>query len=451
MPLKSGKSDNIISKNISELRSSGYPEKQAVAIAYSKARESKDEENQKDLIDYKNPINAIYNEPNEPESYRKKDINGWPEIRENPISKVGVFPYAGYQIGEDLEPDKIYMIYRPEEELSDPETIESFKLLPWTDEHEMLGKEDSGLTPPEKKGIHGVIGQDVYYDDGYLKGNIKIFSEKLSNLIDSGKKELSIGYRCLYDMSPGVYNGQRYDGIQRKIRGNHLATVTEGRSGADVAVLDHFKFTFDIKDVKMADEMEVKNVENGLSLKDLSDKIDKCMEALHGLMSKASLDVEPSDFVNPADITSDGDMSKQDGDISKGEDEEYEKKEDDDKDRKDDKKSSAMDAKIVSLQKEIEKLRSSSAKSILQEISVRDKLANQLSEFVGVFDHKEKTLSEICEYGVKKLDIKCKPGHEEAALNGFLAGKKSNISIATMDQKIESNSIDAYLKSVQGE
>jgi len=41
MPLQSGSSNEAMSGNISELVHSGYPQKQAVAIAYSKARESK--------------------------------------------------------------------------------------------------------------------------------------------------------------------------------------------------------------------------------------------------------------------------------------------------------------------------------------------------------------------------------------------------------------------------
>jgi len=37
MPLRKGKSKRVIGENIAELRRSGYPEKQAIAIAYDTA------------------------------------------------------------------------------------------------------------------------------------------------------------------------------------------------------------------------------------------------------------------------------------------------------------------------------------------------------------------------------------------------------------------------------
>jgi len=41
MPLKKGKSKKVISENIKELRNSGRPEKQSIAIALSEARRGK--------------------------------------------------------------------------------------------------------------------------------------------------------------------------------------------------------------------------------------------------------------------------------------------------------------------------------------------------------------------------------------------------------------------------
>jgi len=46
MPLKSGKSDETISENISRLSHEGYPQKQAIAIAYSEAGRSKSKDDQ---------------------------------------------------------------------------------------------------------------------------------------------------------------------------------------------------------------------------------------------------------------------------------------------------------------------------------------------------------------------------------------------------------------------
>ena len=165
---------------------------------------------------------------------KKEDSNGFWLIENNPVSKEGVFPYLGEQISSDLEPKKIYMVYRPAAELSNPDTVASFNAVPFIDEHEMIG---DGFTKYDNRPAGGVL-YNVKADNGVLLGDFKIYSEKLKDEIANGKKELSLGYLCDYELSRGMWNGQRYDAIQKNIRGNHVALVNKGRMGADVRVYD---------------------------------------------------------------------------------------------------------------------------------------------------------------------------------------------------------------------
>lgn len=171
---------------------------------------------------------------------KKVDDNGFWRIKDNPISKVGVFPYLGKQISSELEPDKIYMVYRPAEELFSEEALESFNRVPvpLVEDHTMIGKDN---TPAEEKGVEGVI-QNVRRSGDKLIGDIAIYSDHMKDKINDGKKELSMGYYCQYELADGEYKGEHYDAIQREIRSNHVALVDRGRMGSDVRVYDAFCF-----------------------------------------------------------------------------------------------------------------------------------------------------------------------------------------------------------------
>lgn len=166
---------------------------------------------------------------------KKVDENGWWIIKDNPLSKVGIYPYLGKQIDDSLEPNKVYRVYRPAEELLNKETVRSFNLVPLINDHEMIGKD---FKPAEKKGIDGIIYNPRVAHENMLIGNIKIYSEKMMRDIKNGKKELSMGYTCTYDLTPGDWDGQHYDVVQRDLRGNHVALVDKGRMGSDVRVYD---------------------------------------------------------------------------------------------------------------------------------------------------------------------------------------------------------------------
>lgn len=350
-------------------------------------------------------------------SARVTDNNGFFEVKNNPLSKVGVFPYSGRMLGAE-NPDQMYYVYRPAEEIGSPECVESFRLVPLIDDHLMLGE---GATPAEKKGVHGVIGEDVYFKDDTLYGNIKVFSESLANLIESGKKELSCGYRCVYEFANGEYNGVKYDAIQRNIRGNHLALVEEGRMGSEVAVLDSMVFTFDAKEIFQMNEenKEVATDAELVTLESLAAQVAELMsivgklkpmeEKEHGVSLDEDVPVKPEDAEDAEEV------------LEVAKDEAL--------------KAEGMDMAEVK-------------RSVLKEIGERDSLYANLSKVVGAFDHAEMGLKDVAAYGVKKLGIECHKGSEVATIKGYLAGAAKALSAVGMDAKERTVNSDVlnYLK-----
>lgn len=344
---------------------------------------------------------------------RQTDLNGFITIKGNPISKEGVFEYSGAQIGHS-DANRIFKVYRPAEELADPDCIESFKLLPFINEHTMLGSEEHGFTPPERKGVEGMIGEDVYFDAPYLRGTLRIVSESLKNALASGKVELSPGYRCVYEMTPGVFNGERYDAIQRQIRGNHLALVEEGRTGPDVAVLDKMTFTVDSAILKEAVDMaeEVKDQEGGglARIKALIEELKPLMaEQAEAQALLAELGMGPKVEEKAEEIEVDSDTVT----APAADTEAVEVVTDTDPEK------AAMDARIKHLERKLAAMDT----ALVTGIADRDALATKLSEFVGTFDSARMTASQVAEYGVKKLGIPCAKGTERIALDAWLHGR----------------------------
>lgn len=334
------------------------------------------------------------------------DINGYVEIKGNPISKTGVFPYLGIEI-DAPEPDRVYKVYRPESELSDPECIDSFRLMPFIDEHAMLGSEDQGLTPAEKKGVQGVIGQDVYFDAPYLRGNIKIYSEAAKRLVNTRTKcELSPGYRCLYKFTPGTFDGEQYDAIQHTIRANHLALVEEGRTGPTVSVLDHMRFALDSKQL-----MEAVMADENTKATDGLEELKAALQALTPDQLEALMtELKP---------VADEEVEVEDEEaVEVAEDEEVvEEVKDEDKAAMD-----SMSRQIKALTKKLVAAQDSGA--FIGQIADRDALAGKVSQFVGTFDHARMTPVQVAEYGVKKLGIPCAKGSERIALDAWMHGRK---------------------------
>lgn len=390
------------------------------------------------------------------DSARKYDTNGWFEIEATPLSKVGVFPYTGASIGAP-DPGRIYMVYRPEEELADPACAESFKLTPWVDDHTWLGDPETGGTPAESKGVHGVVGEKIFFRDGTLFGNIKAWSETLARLIASGKRELSLGYKCVYEAASGVWNGQRYDYIQRNIRGNHLALVDEGRMGPEVAVMDRNFFTFDSTEGHMPDDDKKLATPGGIDevmaqVKELAPalaKIAELQKMVNALVQHELAEGEEvmadaeAEMTEPEMAAADAALTSHKAKLVSlksagmaGMDE----------------KIAAVDAKVSALKakkpkadplrKEMDELPA----KIRAEAAAVNALAGRLSLHIGTFDHSVMTLDQCAKYGAEKLGLKPATGAELAMVEGYLAANPGHKPGTGMDGGTpRSAGVDAYL------
>ncbi len=408
---------------------------------------------------------------------RTYDNNGWLEVTGNPISKVGVFDYLGAEIGAPV-PDKIYRVLRPPEELASEATINSFKLTPFIIEHEMLGKH---ATPAEKKGIQGVIGENVYFDPPYLRANIKIFSDMALSNIDSGKIDLSPGYRSKYEFTSGIYEGQHYDVIQRHLRGNHLALVDEGRTGPDVAVQDHLVITIDTKELIRMNEEENKEkqttdegaftAEQVTALKSIIAEViaqtqssaDENLEE-----EKKSTDANPEEEQKAEEAVTAAEVAAEEA--TTGTPEAVEAAEvaietaveaiEEAKEHLDQATTDSLNRRlkrlkngigtmdeIASLKRKIKRLEASKPTmdtgALLKQIGERDSLAHKLTPFLGVFDHAAMTKQQVAEYGVDKLGIQCGKGNEVIALDAWMQGRvpDSQKATVTMDSAVSNQSI----------
>lgn len=107
----------------------------------------------------------------------------------------------------------------------------------------------------------GTVVGDPKRAGSMVQAKIQIEDERLisAQTKDKTYTELSCGYHMQYDPTPGVYNGERYDGVQRNIRYNHLALCKPGTARAGSAC--QMRLDSD-EDVYASDMQEVSDTDN---------------------------------------------------------------------------------------------------------------------------------------------------------------------------------------------
>ena len=171
-------------------------------------------------------------------SERHKDGNGYLYVDRSPILRAGILEYLGSELvaegettvdGVKVDPDKIYKVYIPEEEIR--KGADSFKMIPITDDHTWLGDEGEDAKDYQV----GMTGENVYVEDGFLYVPLKFTGKNIVEEVESHEKEeLSSSYYNKFEKADNA----DYDFVARDIKGNHLALVDKGRCGSAVRVLN---------------------------------------------------------------------------------------------------------------------------------------------------------------------------------------------------------------------
>lgn len=169
-------------------------------------------------------------------SVRSVDADGRLRVATSPITKATVNPYYGREIPDHeqlgLQPERIYYLLRDAKELQ--KAVSSFNNLPILIKHQPVSADDH-----PKQLVVGTTGSHAVWHAPYIEVDLTIWDAAAIAGIESKEQtELSSAYRYTADMTPGVYQGMRYDGVMRDIQGNHVALVDVGRAGRDVVVQD---------------------------------------------------------------------------------------------------------------------------------------------------------------------------------------------------------------------
>jgi hypothetical protein len=151
------------------------------------------------------------------------------------LTQPGILSYLNPDGSERKE-------YRPPSEVFSKDAMATFAGTTLTINHPRAADGNRLVTPATFKSVTiGHVGDNVREDAGVVAADLYIKEEGAIRAVRAGHvKHISLGYKVDYDPTPGTTpEGARYDGVQRNIRGNHVALLPMGVSprGGEECVL----------------------------------------------------------------------------------------------------------------------------------------------------------------------------------------------------------------------
>ena len=147
--------------------------------------------------------------------------------------RTGIQLYAGSEVGK---PDlAVVRVYRGADQVFANDSLQSFSHAPITIDHP-----DVAVTADNWKDLSvGEVSTAAKKDGEWVMLPLILKDARAINAVESGKRELSAGYECSLDWTPGkTADGQPFDAQQLGIKINHLALVDKARAGSKARIGD---------------------------------------------------------------------------------------------------------------------------------------------------------------------------------------------------------------------
>lgn len=141
------------------------------------------------------------------------------------LTRTGVFLYHNSDGSVRAE-------LRPKDEIFAAASLDTLRGAPLTVGHPGLVRADTW-----RQLAVGHVGDDVRPEGAFVASRVRVQDAKTVDGVEKRiLSEISCGYTCDIEHSPGTYNGQHYDAIQRNVRYNHAALLPPGagRAGSEV-------------------------------------------------------------------------------------------------------------------------------------------------------------------------------------------------------------------------
>ena len=152
-------------------------------------------------------------------------------------ARVGRANNVQVYTGDEMErPEMPFVrIHRPASEVFSKDAMTSVAHKPMTNDHPV----DGVSADTWKRDAIGQMGDEITKDGEFVRVPLVMMDGAAIKDYEAGKRDLSLGYTADIDWTGGFTDsGQEYDAIQRNIRVNHVALVSEGRANQEFRIGD---------------------------------------------------------------------------------------------------------------------------------------------------------------------------------------------------------------------